>query len=174
MKAKLLTLAGVCALAVALAVPASGAAVTVQPFHGGESGPSQICGVDINSDFSFTGVTVVKASGVSLGPNEFRAVWTNLATGKSIVIQGANLGASGPPIDNGDGTVSFIGSSSGNYIVKDAHGAPISLDSGRVVARVTFDAATGAFISVESFSISGNETDTPADSSCGTIVQALT
>jgi hypothetical protein len=175
MKAKVLTFAGLCALAVALAVPASGAPVNVYPFHGSESNPSfQICGLDLNADFSFTGVFVVKASGVSLYPNEFRSVWTNPATGKSIVIQAGNLGVLGPPIDNGDGTVSFISSGSGNYIVKDAHGAPISLDAGRVVARVTFDAATGAFISVEFLGINGNESDTPADSSCESIVAALT
>ena len=175
MKAKLLIFAGLCALAVALAVPASGAAVGVYPFHGSESNPSfQICGLDLNADFSFTGVFVVKAGGVSLFPNEFRSVWTNPATGKSLVIQAGNLGVSGPPMDNGDGTVSFISSGSGNYIVKDAHGAPVSLDAGRVVARVTFDATTGQFRSVEFLSINGNETDTPADSSCDTIVAALT
>ena len=174
MKAKLLTFGGLCAIAVALAVPASSAAVTVVPFRGSESSPLQLCGLDLHSDFSFSGVTVVKASGVSINAGEFRAVWTNPATGKSIVIHGSIMFMNSAPIDNGDGTISFVGSSSGAYIVKDAHGAPISLDAGRVVARVTLDATTDQFVSVEFLSISGNQTDTPADSSCDTIVPALT
>ena len=175
MKTKLLIFAGLCALAVALAVPSSGAAVSVYPFHGSESNPSfQICGLDLNADFSFSGVTVVKASGVSINAGEFRAVWTNPATGKSIVIHGLIMFMNGAPVDNGDGTTSFVSSGSGAYIVKDAHGAPISLDAGRVVARVTLDATTRQFRWVELLSINGNQTDTPADSSCDTIVPALT
>jgi hypothetical protein len=173
MKAKLLIFAGLCALAVALATSASGAAVGVYPFHGSESNPSfELCGLDLTSDFSFSGALVFKANGVSMQTGEFRSVLTNPATGKSIVIHGSLMFMNGPTIDNGDGAISFVGSSSGAYIVKDAHGAPISLDAGRVVVRVTFD-ATGQFLSAELLSISGNQTDTPADSSCDTLVPAL-
>jgi hypothetical protein len=174
MKAKALALAALCALAIALAAPASGAAVTVYPFHGVDAGTFSICGLDLYSKFSYTGAVIVKASGITLQPGEFTAVWTNPATGKAIMIHGGAMGTSGSPIDNGDGTISFISSGQGIYMVKDAHGAPISLDAGRVVARVTFDAATHQFLSVELLSVAGNQSDTPADSSCDTIVPALT
>jgi len=42
------------------------------------------------------------------------------------------------------------------------------------VARVTFDATTWQVRSIEFLSSNGNETATPADSSCDTIVPALT
>ena len=177
MKAKLLTFAGLCILAVTLAVTASGAAVTVVPFHYSESNPSfPICGLDVKADFSTTGVLVFKSSGASINAGEFTAVWTNPSTGKSIVIHGANMFMNSAPIDNGDGTISFVGSASGTYIVKAAHGAPLSVSAGRFVARVTFDATTGNLISVELLSVDGSPApvNPPADSSCDSIVAALT
>jgi hypothetical protein len=176
MKAKLLTLTGLCAFAVALAVPASSAAVSVQPFHSTDSNPSfEICGLDVKADFSTTGVLVFKSSGVSIGTGEFTAVWTNPATGKSIMIHGGSMFMNSAPIDNGNGTISFVGSSGGTYIVKDAHGAPFSVSAGRFVARATFDATTGELISVELLSVDGSPApvNPPADSTCDSIVAAL-
>lgn len=177
MKAKLLTVAGLCAVAIAVAVPASGAAVTVYPFHLSESNPSfPICGLNVKADFSTTGVLVFKPSGASISAGEFTAVWTNPATGKSIVIHGASMFMNSAPIDNGDGTISFVGSSGGTYVVKNAHGAPLSVSAGRFVARATFNATTGDLISVELLSVDGSPApvNPPADSSCDTIVPALT
>ena len=175
MKGKLLTLAGLCTLAVALALPAGGIAATptVTQVNGSDSGTFSICGLDLTYDFKFSGVEVFKTSGISLNAGAFTSVWTNPATGKSIMIHGASLRMSSAPIDNGDGTISFIGAGNGTYIVKDAHGAPISLQAGRLTARVTFDAATGDLVSVEFLSVAGPHGE-PADSSCDTIVPALT
>lgn len=176
MKTKALILAAVCAVTLALALGASGASVGVYPIHGNESGPFQICGLDLNADVSFTGVAVFKASGASINAGEFTAVWTNPATGKSIVIHGANMFMNSAATDNGDGTISFLGSSSGTYIVKDARGAPLSVSPGRFVARVTLDATTGALISVELLTVDGSPppVNPAADNSCDSIVAALT
>jgi hypothetical protein len=176
MKAKALTVTALCALAIALSVPTAGlaGAPTVTPFHGSEPGSLSICGLDLKTTFDFTGVIVMKTSGASVNAGEFTSVWTNPASGKSIMIHGSEQFMNGAPIDNGDGTISFIGAANGAYIVKDTHGAPITIDAGRFTARVTLDAATGQLVSVERLSVAGNESDTPADSSCDTIVAALT
>jgi hypothetical protein len=168
-----LTLAAFCAVVVALAIPASGAAATVTPFHGSDSGQFSICGLDLNFDFSFGGVVVVKPSGVVLDPNHFTSVWANPASGKSITIHAGQLGTTSAPIDNGDGTVSFVQSGDGSYIVKATNGAPITLQAGRLTALATFDATTGAFISVQFLSVDGPHGPS-ADGDCSSIVAALT
>jgi hypothetical protein len=175
MKAKALTIAGLCALAVALATPAGGVAATptVIPFTGSDSGTFSLCGLDLNYDFRTSGVFVVKTSGVSLATGQFTSIWTNPATGKSIMIHGAQLQTNGAPIDNGDGTISFIQSGDGTYLVKDTSGAPISLSAGSVTAKITFDATTGELVSVELLSLAGPHSPA-ADSSCDSIVAALT
>jgi hypothetical protein len=140
---------------------------------GSDSGPVNICGLDLNSTFSFSGVLVFKTSGVSLNAGENTAVVTNPATGKSIVIHGASLQMTSTPTDNGDGTISFIEASNGSYVVKAANGAPLSVGAGRLTARVTIDATTGDVVSVELLSVDGPH-GTAADSNCDTFVPALT
>jgi hypothetical protein len=78
-----------------------------------------------------------------------------------------------PTIDNGDGTVSFIQTSQGVYLVKSTNGAPISLQGARLVWKITFDATTN-FVSAELLSFSGTSTGPSVDSSCDSIVAALT
>ena len=175
MKAKALILGGLCALAVALALPAGGVAATptVTQVKGTDSGTFSICGLDLNYDFSFSGVAIVKSSGVSLDAGQFTSIWTNPATGKAIMIHGALMQTNGAPIDNGDGTISFIQSVSGTYIVKAANGSPISLSAGTGAARVTLNATTGDLVSVE-FLRGGGPHGPSADNSCDTLVPALT
>ena len=176
MKGKLLTLASLCALLVALAPPASGIAATPTVTHanGSDSGSTSICGLDINYDFKFSAMEILKSSGITLDAGEFTSVWTNPASGKSIMLHGASNLMSDLPIDNGDGTISFIQASAGNYIVKATDGAPISLQAFRATVRVTLDAATGDVVSVELLSFGGNYSGPSADSSCDSIVAALT
>ena len=173
MKAKALTIAGLCALAVALAIPASGAAATTIQVNGAGHSSGELCGLSIDNDYRFNAVLVFKANGVELDHGHFQDVWTNTATGKSIVIQGSLGVTTGAPIDNGDGTISFLQALTGNYMVKALHGAPITLDAGRLLARVTLDAATGDLVSVEFLSIAGPH-PFAADGSCDSIVALLT
>ena len=176
MKAKALTLGGLCGLVIALALPAGGVAATptVNPLHGRDGGTFSICGLDLTYDFSYSGASVIRPSGISLNAGQFRSVWTNPATGKSIVIHGTGMGTSSGPIDNGDGTISFIQRGSGTYIVKSANGAPLSLQAGTVTARVTVNATTGELVSAEFLHEAGQHGSEPADSSCDSIVAALT
>jgi hypothetical protein len=176
MKTRLLTLAGLCVLAVALALPAGGIAAspTVTQVKGGSTGFFSICGLDLTYDFEFAGVEVIKTSGVVLDAGEFRSIWANPATGESIVIHGAQQGTSSAPIDDGDGTVSFVQASNGTYIVKAANGSPITLMAGRFTAKITVDASTGDLVSVQLLSVDGPHGTPPADSSCDSIVAALT
>ena len=157
MKRKLLTLAGLCAVAAALAIPASAAAVGVYTFHVDQSGTSDDCSFDVQYHFTANGAFIFKAGGATLQASSFRAVNTNPANGKSVVLQGAGSGSTSAPIDNGDGTTSYLQTISGNSILKDANGAPISSGAGRVVYRVTIDTATGNFISAELLSIAGTQ-----------------
>jgi len=175
MKAKALTITGLCALAVALAVPAGGVAATptVTQVKGSDSGTFSICGLDLNYDFSASGVAIVKSSGVSLNAGEFTSIWTNPATGKAIMIHGALMQTNGAPIDNGDGTISIIQSASGTYIVKATNGAPISLSAGTGAVRVTLNATTGELVSLEFLGVAGPHGPS-ADDSCDTLVPALT
>jgi hypothetical protein len=176
MNAKALTLAGLCALALALALPAGGTAATPTVTHnkGDFSGTFSICGLDLGYTFSYSGVEIVKTSGVTLDAGEFTSVWTNPATGKAIMIHAGQLGTTGAPIDNGDGTISFIQGGSGTYIVKAANGSLLSLSAGTFGVRVTINATTGDLVSVEPLWLDGPDSGTPADSSCDTIVAALT
>ncbi len=176
MKAKALMLAALCSLAVALALPPSGVGATpgVYPLHGRDVGTFTICGLDLTYDFSYSGASVIRPSGISLNAGQFRSVWTNPTTGKSIVIHGTGMGTSSGPIDNGDGTISFIQKASGAYIVKSANGAPLSLQAGTVTARITVNATTGELVSVEFLHEAGQHGSEPADSSCDSIVAALT
>jgi len=179
MKAKGLTIAGLCALAIALAFPAAGIAatptVTHTEFHISGTG-YPICGLYVDYQVSSAGVDLIRASdGVELGGGYFTSIWTNPASGKSIMIHAGGGGnMTTPGVDNGDGTVSFIQTSDNVYLIKSANGAPISLGAGRAVVKVTVDAVTGDFISVELLSVSGTSTGPPADSSCDTLLAALT
>jgi len=175
MKAKALTIAGLCALAVALAIPAGGVAATptVIPLNGSDSGTFSLCGLDLNYDFRTAGVLVVKAGGVSLAASQFTSIWTNPTSGKAITIHGAELQTTGAPIDNGNGTISFVQSGDGTYLVKNTSGSPISHSAGSFTAKVTIDATTGELVSVELLSLAGPHGPS-VDSSCDSIVAALT
>jgi hypothetical protein len=176
MKSKALMIAALCALAVGLAFPAAGIAAqpTVISLKGSSSGSFSICGLDLTYDFKTSGIEMIRPDGADLSSGEFRSVWTNPATGKGIVIHGAQHGGDSAPVDNGDGTFSVIETADGLYKVSATNGPPISLQAGRVVAKVTFDAVTGEVISVELLALDGPHSTPPADSSCDTIVAALT
>ena len=58
-------------------------------------------------------------------------------------------------------------------LVKSTNGAPISLTGGRLVWEITFDNATNV-VSAELLSFSGTTTCPSVDSSCDSILAALT
>jgi len=177
MKGKALLIAAFCAVAAALAVPAAGVAATppVTLNHFSYSGTGyQLCGLSIDYQVSGAGFDLIRTNdGVELGGGAFTAIWTNPASGMSIMIHTGGQGSVTPAVDNGDGTVSFIQTSSGVYLVKSTNGAPISLQGARLVFKVTFDPATNVVL-LEILSFSGTSTGPSVDSSCDSIVAALT
>src|SRR5262249_6834946 len=153
-------------LAIALAFPAAGlaAGATVTQNKGRAVGTGfMICGLDLNYDFYYSGVEVIRASGVELDAGQSTSIWTNPDSGKTIMIHGGGLLTTGAAIDNGDGTISFIQASDGNYLVKSADGAPLSLRAGRLVVKVTVDAVTGDFISAVPLAVDGTNSGPSAD-----------
>jgi hypothetical protein len=178
MKGKALMTAGLCALTVALAVPAAGVAatppVTHQQFsYSGTGYP--ICGLSVDFQVSGAGFDLIRASdGYELGGGSFTSIWTNPASGESIMIHSGGMGTATLGVDNGDGTVSYFPTSQSVYLIKSTNGAPLSLSAGRYVLEVTVDAVTGDIVSVVPIFVSGTSTGPPVDSSCDSIVAALT
>ena len=174
MKGKALTIAGLCALAVALALPTGGLAAqpTSTSLKGDYSGTFSICGLDLTYDHKISGFEMIRSDGLDLVSGESRTVWANPATGKAIVLHSAGH-SSDSLVDNGDGTSTDINTYDGMNNVSEANGPPISLHGGRVTFKLTFDSVTGDIISVETLVDNGHSAGPDTDS-CDTLVAALT
>jgi hypothetical protein len=94
------------------------------------------------------------ASGNIIDNVRFTRVFTATATGKSIVSTASTTAKSQGPIDNGDGTVSFVTAINGlalkfqalnGPVLKAADGQPLR-SAGVLVFEDVFDAATGDYI----------------------------
>lgn len=177
MKGKALLIAALCTLAAALSVPAAGVAATppVTLNHFSYSGTGYpLCGLSIDYQVRGTGFDLIRTNdGVELVGGSFTAIWTNPASGMSIMLHSGGQGAVYPAVDNGDGTISFIQTSSGVDLVKSTNGAPISLTGARLVWEITFDNATNV-VTMDLLSFSGTTTGPSVDSSCDSILAALT
>ncbi len=173
---KLVALAGICGLIVALAVPASGAAATaptVQHFHfTSDPYSTDICGIDVIGVDTVSGMFLLSASGASINGAEVTTVLTNPTSGKSITFMSAGVAKSSAPVDNGDGTSSVITTVNGlSPKISELNGPPLDgIDTGSITFRVTFDTATGEFVSFDVVSIKGPR---PAVG-CDLITAALT
>jgi hypothetical protein len=86
--------------------------------------------------------------------------FTVTATGKSLEIRSTGVRKEGAPIDNGDGTFSLIFTNAGlSPMFKVPNGPVIGVDVGLIMFDVTFDKATGDFVS---FSVLRNAGQRPA------------
>ncbi len=180
MKAKVLILAGLCGLMVALALPAAGIAAskpTVEPFNStfGPQ-PANLCGID--------GTEVIRVSGVNVYDGQvwdginayhFADTFTNPATGKWVEYA-SGVVFKGIFVNNGDGTNSLYVWSSGNGLIRQSNGGPPigGLSAGHTESVVTFDATTGDLISVQSLFSAGPKPDLYSSQVCDQIVAALT
>jgi hypothetical protein len=100
------------------------------------------------------------ANGNIIDNVRFTSVFTATATGKSILSSASSTTRSTGPIDNGDGTISFITQITGlvlkfqipgGPVLKAANGEPIR-SAGVLIIEDVFDAATGDYITtIESF-----------------------
>ena len=85
-----------------------------------------------------------------------RTVFTSAASGKSIEIHETGVRKESAPIDNGDGTYSIFFTNTGQSAgFKVPNGPVIGLDVGLIVFDVTFDTATGDFLSFEVAKVAG-------------------
>jgi len=77
----------------------------------------------------------------------------------------------GAPTDNGDGTSTAVVTVNGlSPKISELNGPPLAVDTGSITFLVTFDTATGEFISAEVLSIKGPRPVTD----CDVFVAALT
>lgn len=158
---KLIPFAGLCMLIVALVVPASGAAGTapsVEHFHfTSDAYDANICGIDVTGVDTVSGMFLLSASGASINAAEVTTVYTNPTSGKSITFMSAGVAKQSAPVDNGDGTSSVVATVNGpSPKVSQLNGPPLNgIDTGSITFLVTFDTATGEFITFDVLSIKG-------------------
>ncbi|MFY9579251.1 MAG: hypothetical protein WAQ33_07990 [Gaiellaceae bacterium] len=178
---KLFALTGLTAgLAVALALPASGAGrwVTNAHFTIHDTFADNTCGIDGTTVMNGVENFRQSADGSFTDIASFKAVFTATASGKSIELQVAQqLTGSDTPVDNGDGTVTFSFTFKGlPEKLKIPNGPILSRDAGIVTFHQTFDATTGAFISQTLSGEKGPHPDLDSGFAifCNVLVPALT
>lgn len=173
-KASALAMVAAGLVLVGLMASSTGAAATpptVQHFHfTSDPFTDNVCGIDVIGVDTVTGVFSLSATGASLSAARVMTVFTNPESGKSITFTNAGVGKVSAPIDNGDGTYSVVTTVNGlSPKVSELHGPPLAIDTGSITFLVTFDTATGEFLSFDVLSIRGPR---PAGG-CDLIVAAL-
>jgi hypothetical protein len=165
---KMLGFATVVALVVAAVVTAGASAVPPGHDHFTSDPYADMwCGIDGTSvDRVVANYTPLDESRTSLNVT---TTFTASASGKSMEIHETGVRKEGPRIDNGDGTYSLVFSNAGQSAgFKLPNGPPIGLDVGLIQFHVTFDAATGDFLSFEVLKVAGQRLPL-----CDAIVAAL-
>ncbi|MDP9227288.1 MAG: hypothetical protein M3P18_26265 [Actinomycetota bacterium] len=137
-------------LVTAMVASSATAAPLTEQFHGtfSDTFPDNICGIDGTSVVSGMDNIQVFADGTFKDQFRLNQVFTSSATGKSVEIFVAQQLTSKGPIDNGDGTLTFINTFKGmpeKLLIPN--GPILSRDAGNVTFIITVDAATGDFIS---------------------------
>jgi hypothetical protein len=141
------------AVFVALAAATSGSAQPVANEHEhfvSDPYDDNWCGIDGTSVSSGVAHYLEDASGRSVETVNVTTLFTATDTGKTIEIRktGARMGSG--PIDNGDGTYSVIATNVGqspSFMIPN--GPPLVLGVGLVQFVLTFDSATGDFLSFD-------------------------
>ncbi len=178
---RLLALSGLVAtFLLALMASSTTAAPLLDRFHGtlNDTFPDTLCGIDGTSVFG-------AVYNIQLFPDEtYKAevrvnqVFTSGATGMSVVLfQAEQFTATGPPIDNGDGTLTFTETVKGLMEqLKLPNGTVLSRDAGVVTFNDTFNATTGEFLGQTISPENGPHPDFDSGSTlfCDVIVPALT
>jgi hypothetical protein len=174
MRTKTFALAGLCSILLALAAAATGAAATPSSLHTFHftTAPfaSNLCGIEGIDSITASGVYLLETNGAILNSFELASVFTDTATGKSILFQSAQGEQQAAPIDNGDSTISFLNTESGLNKISLPNGPPLTIDAGQTSFLVTFDATTGDFISFQLLSSAGLH---PSSNACDLILAAL-
>ncbi len=128
------------------------------------------CGIDGTSVDRVVAHYKEDESGASITNLNITTLFTATESGKSIEIRSTGLRTSSAPIDNGDGTYSVIATNRGQAPgIKLPNGPVIVLSVGLIEFLVTFDSATGDFLSFEVTRETGQHPP-----GCALIVAALT
>lgn len=181
MRRKLFALSGLLA-AFLLALMASGtaAAPLVERFHGtfSDTFPAKLCGIDGTTVES--GMENIQVFADDTFKEQFRLnqTFTSAATGKSVLFFIAQQFKSvGPPIDNGDGTITFVSTFKGlPQKVKLPNGAVLVRDAGFAQFNATFDATTDEFLGETHTPVNGPHPILDSDGAlfCEVVIPALT
>ncbi len=177
---RLFALSGLVAtVLLAFMASSTGAAPLVNRFHGtfSDTFPDNICGIDGTTVVS--GMDNIQEFADGTFKDEFRQnyVFTSAATGKSVLLFAANQFVGTGPIDNGDGTVTFVSTFKGlPEMLKLPNGPVLSRDAGFVSFNDTFDATTGEFLGETISPENGPHPDLDSGFAlfCDVIVPALT
>jgi hypothetical protein len=166
---------------VAVLMPGSGvAAKPVFYSHANfrDTFPDEICGVPGTSFVRGVDNATIYADNTFKDAFTMIQTFTATASGKSIRIHVASqVSENAEPIDNGDGTITFINTFKGlPEQLKIPHGPVLIRDAGVVTLTQTYDANTGDFISQTVSGEKGPHTDLDSDFAifCDVIVPALT
>jgi hypothetical protein len=155
-------------LVVALALPAAATAAQIGHDHFvSDPYADNWCGIDGTSvDHVVANYTTADESRASINVvTDFTAT----ASGKTMQIEPRGVRKESPPVDNGNGTYSLILTNAGpSAKFKLPNGAVIGLDVGLIQFDVTFDSATGDFVSFEVVKVAGQRLPL-----CDQIVAAL-
>ena len=134
---------GVLALGLLAALPSLGlAAAPIVNEHTrfSETFPDEICGIPGSSTISVVDNFKVFGDGTFLDTSSFKLVFTAAGTGKQIQISSAGqVSGLAEPIDNGDGTITFVNTFKGLPQKLSIHKGPTLLrDAGNVTIATTF------------------------------------
>jgi hypothetical protein len=162
----------------ALVVSTAGAAPLTDRFHGtfSDTSPGNICGID--GTIVDSGMDNIQVFADGTFKDQFREnlVFTSSATGKSVELFVAEQFTGKGPIDNGNGTLTFINTFKGMpEKLKLPNGRILSRDAGNVSFIIIVDAATGDLISQTTVGEKGPHPDLDSDFArfCDVIVPAL-
>ena len=175
-------LTGLLALAVAL----PGIGVAAKPLVNEHSNfsdtfPDEICDIAGTNTISVVDNFKLFADGTFLDTSRFRAVFTSDGTGKQVQISSTGQ-STGPadPIDNGDGTITFITTFKGLPEKLSLPNGPTLLrDAGNVTLATTYFVEPDDSLTFVSQTVSGEkgphpDLDSGFEALCNIIVPALT
>jgi hypothetical protein len=171
-------------LALVVALPSIGSAA--QPIVNEHSRftdtfPDEICGIPGTSTIDVVDNFKLYADGTFLDTSRFQGVFTSDATGKQIQIFSAGQVAGlDEPIDNGDGTITFINTFKGlPEKLSIPNGPTLLRDAGTVTFTTTFFVEANGDLTFVSQTISGEhgphpDLDSDFEAFCDVLVPALT
>jgi hypothetical protein len=107
------------------------------------------CGIDGTSVDTVRAHFLEDASGASIENLNLVTTFTSTASGKSMEIHIARVSKSDAFVDNGDGTETLFVTNNGLQSWKIPNGPMLVRSVGSITFAITFDAATGEFLSFE-------------------------